>query len=178
MIYYWLRAFYIFFGGQFLWQKVNLADDLSRVRKVSMLDCEGLHYMNNSKYLFYMDLIRFEILFRTKLYNATLKKGVYPILGSQKIIYKKPLKMWSKFKITLKLEGWDDKWVYHRQVFEQKGEINAIGYTKVAFWKHNKTQDLHTILRESEINIPHKRPSKAVLEIFKNDYELLKNEER
>ena len=85
-----------------------------------------------------MDFIRFEILFRSKLFDNTFKKGIFPVLGSQKIIYKKPLKRWTKFKITISLEGWDDKWVYHSQTFKQKSEIYAVGYSKVAYWKNKK----------------------------------------
>tara|TARA_R110002111_G_scaffold148474_4_gene215573 strand:+ start:282 stop:524 length:243 start_codon:yes stop_codon:yes gene_type:complete len=80
-----------------------------------------------------MDLIRFEVLFRSDLYKSTIKKGMFPVLGSQKIIYKKPLKRWTKFNITLVLEGWEDNWVYHRQVFKRNDEIYAIGITKVGF---------------------------------------------
>ena len=37
---------------------------------------------------------------------------MFGVLTSQKIIYKKPLKRWKKFNITLKIEGSDEKWVY------------------------------------------------------------------
>ena len=177
MIYYWLHSLYIFLGGRFFWKKVNITEALSRTRRVSILDCEGMRYMNNSKYFFYMDLIRFEVLFRSKLYDATLKKGIFPMLASQKIIYKKPLKMWTKFKITITVDGWDHKWVYHKQVFEQNGQIIAIGYTKVAFLKSKKTLDLHEILKEAGVTIPQRKPSEAVLALFESDYELLQTQQ-
>jgi acyl-CoA thioesterase FadM len=121
-----------------------------------------------------MDFIRFEIMFRSDLYNNTVKKGMYAVLGSQKIIYKKPIKLWSKFKITLILEGWDDKWVYHQQVFEQNNQICAVGYTKAAFWKHKKAQNIQSIFEESGLRIPQKNVSENVLKLFQDDYELLK----
>ena len=34
---------------------------------------------------------------------------MFGVLASQKIIYKKPLKRWKKFNITLKIEGSDEK---------------------------------------------------------------------
>lgn len=121
---------YIFIGSIFFWKKVKPTSDLTRTRRVSILDCDSLRFMANSKYFYYMDLIRYEVVFRSILNENTLKKGMFGVLASQKIIYKKPLRLWRKFNITLKLEGSDDKWVYHRQIFEQNGEICAIGFTQ------------------------------------------------
>lgn len=176
MIYYWLHVIYIFVGSKFFWKKVDLESSLTRRRRVSLLDCESLRYMANAKYFYYMDLIRFEILFRSELYKNTAKKGMFAVLGSQKIIYKKPLRRWSKFSITLVLEGWDEKWVYHRQIFEQRGEVCAIGFTKLAFWHKRNTQNMRKILADSGIIKTEMDPSREILNIFENDYAILKNE--
>lgn len=175
MIYYWLHLIYIYLGSFFIWKKVDVEADLTRVRRVSLLDCESFRFMANSKYFYYMDFIRFEVLFRSNLYNTTFKKGMFPVLGSQKFIYKKPLKRWSKFSITLVLEGWDDKWVYHRQIFKQNNEIHAIGFTKVAFWKNKKAQSIPTILAETGVKRTEMNPSPEIINLFESDYEILKN---
>ena len=133
---------YIFIGSRLFWKKVKLESDITRTRRVSILDCESLRFMANSTYFYYMDLIRYEVVFRSKLYENTIKKGMFGVLASQKIIYKKPLKRWKKFNITLKIEGSDEKWVYHRQVFEQNGQTCAIGFTKAGFWKIKKLKIL------------------------------------
>jgi len=121
-----------------------------------------------------MDFIRFEKMFRSQLYNNTVKKGMFAVLGSQKIIYKKPLKRWTVFQITLVLEGWDDKWVYHKQVFEQNNQVYAIGYTKAAFWKDKRAQDIRTILKNCGVTTTEMKISKEIHDIFNSDYELLK----
>ena len=175
MLYYWLHILYIYIGSRFFWGRVDLAADFSRTRRVSILDCDALRYMANSKYFYYMDFIRLEILFRTKLYDNTFKKGKYPVLGSQKIIYRKPLKRWTKFDVTLVLDGWDEKWVYHRQIFTQKNEVYAIGITKVGFWKNHKIQDMRKIISDSGISKPGMTPSAEILDMFKSDYETIKN---
>lgn len=177
MIYYWLHIIYIFIGSRFFWKKVNLESNLTRNRRVSILDCEAFRFMANSKYFYYMDLIRFEILFRSDLYKNTIKKGMFPVLGSQKIIYKKPLKRWTKFDITLIIEGWEDNWVYHRQVFKQNDEICAIGITKVGFWKKRKIQDMRKIIANSGISRKEMIVSQDILDLFKNDYNLIKSTE-
>lgn len=177
MIYYWLHIIYIFIGSRFFWKKVNLESNLTRNRRVSILDCEAFRFMANSKYFYYMDLIRLEILFRSDLYKNTIKKGMFPVLGSQKIIYKKPLKRWTKFDITLVIEGWEDNWVYHRQIFKQNDEIYAIGITKVGFWKKHKIQDMRKIIADSGISKKEMVVSGDILDLFKNDYDIIKRTE-
>ena len=124
-----------------------------------------------------MDLIRYELLFRSKLYENTAKKGMFGVLASQKIIYKKPLKMFKKFDITLVLEGSDDKWAYHKQIFKQNDQVCAIGYTKAGFWKNKKVQNINKILIKSEPEYVIKLPKEEVLKMFDNDYSLLKKQE-
>uniref|UniRef100_UPI0040492085 acyl-CoA thioesterase n=1 Tax=Flavobacterium sp. TaxID=239 RepID=UPI0040492085 len=167
--------FYIYLGSKFIWKKVELESDLTRVRKVSILDCDSLRYMANSKYFYYMDFIRFEVLFRSKLYENTFKKGIFPVLGSQKFIYKKPLKRGTKFTITIVLEGWDEKWVYHRQTFKQKNEVYAIGFTKVAFWKNKKAISMAKILTDSGVQKTEMNPSLEILNMFNDDYRIIKS---
>ena len=83
--------------------------------------------------------------------------------------------MWSTFKITLILEGWDEKWVYHSQVFEQNSQVCAIGYTKAAFWKGKKAQDIKMIFENCGVKVDQIKISEEIRDIFKSDYQLLKN---
>lgn len=176
MIYYWLHMIYIFIGSRLFWKKVEPTSDLTRTRRVNILDCESFRFMANSKYFYYMDLIRYEVVFRSKLNDNTVKKGMFGVLAAQKIIYIKPLKKWKKFNITLKMDGFDEKWVYHKQIFEQNGEICAIGFTKAGFWKNKKAQNMKEIMVNSGVENKIKAPSIEILNMFNIDYEILKNQ--
>ncbi|PWJ60688.1 hypothetical protein CLV98_101873 [Dyadobacter jejuensis] len=74
MIYYWLHMIYIYIGSRIFWKKVHPTAELTRTRSVGILDCDALRFMANSKYFYYMDLIRYEVVFRSKLYDNTIKK--------------------------------------------------------------------------------------------------------
>lgn len=174
MIYYWLHMIYIYIGSRLFWKKVPPTSDFTRTRSVHILDCDALRFMANSKYFYYMDFIRYEVVFRSTLYEHTVKKGMFGVLASQKIIYKKPLKLFHKFDITLKLEGSDEKWVYHRQTFEQNGQVCAIGFTKAGFWKNKKAQDMRDIISHSDSDYKIRAPSAEVISMFKDDYDTLK----
>ncbi|MCG2459258.1 acyl-CoA thioesterase [Flavobacteriaceae bacterium F89] len=174
MIYYWLHIFYLFMASKLFWKKLDVTTDLIRKHRVNILDCDSLHYMANSRYLYYMDFVRIEKLLRSSLYENTVKRGIFPVLGSQKIIYKKPLRIGSKFTITLALEGWDEKWFYHRQIFTQNDQVCAIGYTKAALWKGKKAQDLKPILKDCGVTTKTMQVPPSIAHLFENDYQLLK----
>lgn len=175
MLYYWLHILYLYIGSRFFWKKQEVTTDISRRHRVNILDCDSMKYMANSRYLQYMDFIRFEKMFRSPLYENTAKKGMFGVLGSQKIIYKRPMKIGSTFTITLVLEAWDEKWFYHKQIFEQQDELCAIGYTKAAFWKNKKLQNLASIFEQCGIAEKTREIPPEVALLFDADYELVKN---
>jgi hypothetical protein len=121
-----------------------------------------------------MDFIRWELIARSKLFKAIVKRGLVPTLGSQKIIYRKPLKIWSRFDVVLESVGADDKWVYHVHHFEQENEVKAIGITRSLIWKKDIPTALSDILNEvgatSKTN-----PALWVLKLFENDKEIVAN---
>lgn len=154
-------------------KQVNINAELSRTFKVRLFDCDGLRVMTASKYPAYMDFIRWELIARTKLFNEIVLKGLAPTLGSQKLIYRRPLKRWTKFKVRLTTAGWDDKWVYHIHKFEQNSEVTTIGVTKALIWKKDKPQILLEILEKSGVDNISNPPPEWVLQMFENDSKIL-----
>lgn len=175
MLYYWIQLFITFITSFYLSDKVAVDSTITTKHRVNICDCEGFRYMSNTRYISYMDFIRFAITFRSNLFRETIKKGSIPILASQKVIYKKPLKLWDVFTVILSNEGWDDKWVYHKHTFKKDNTIYAIGYTKVAFRKKKEVQNMIEIIRNCDDTIKLKPPTKLVLNIFNNDSLLLKS---
>ena len=129
MIYYWYKIIKILVLRNFQ-SEVNYDQIIRRTFRVGPFDCDGLRVMSAAKYPIYMDFLRWELIARSKLFNAIVKRGLAPTLGSQKIIYRKPLKIWSKFDVVLESVGMDDKWVYNVHYFEQANEVKAIGITR------------------------------------------------
>jgi hypothetical protein len=125
------------------------------------------------KYPTYMDYVRFELVARTKFYNEIFLKGLAPTLGSQKLIYRKPLNRWTKFTVRLQTAGWDDKWIYHVHKFEQNNEVKAIGITRALIWKRDKPQILLEIIKNAGVVNLVKPAPDWVLNLFKNDNDIL-----
>ena len=108
MFYYWFTIAKILVLRNFQ-SEVLYDQTISRTFRVRLFDCDGLRVMTASKYAVYMDFIRWELIARSKLFHAIVKRKLAPTIGSQKIIYRKPLKIGTKFDIILKSAGVDDR---------------------------------------------------------------------
>ncbi|RKS53510.1 acyl-CoA thioesterase FadM [Gillisia mitskevichiae] len=172
MIYYWYTILKILVLRNFQ-TSVNYDETIRRTFRVGLMDCDGLRVMTASKYAVYMDFIRWELIARSQLYKAIVKRGLAPSLGSQKIIYRKPLKVWSKFDVVLENVGWDEKWVYLVHNFEQNKEVKAVGVVRALIWKKDIPSALSDIM--NEIGAPlSRKPPEWVSEMFKDDKEIIK----
>ena len=168
MIYYWFTIIKILILRNFQ-SKYAIDQTISRTFRVGPFDCDGLRVMTASKYPVYMDFIRWEIIARSDLFKAIVKRGIAPTLGSQKIIYRKPLKIWSRFQVTLENAGWDEKWVYHIHHFTQKGNTMAIGVTRSLIWKKDVPHVLAEVILEAGGPSEMKEPAIWVRSLFDQD---------
>lgn len=173
MIYYWYTIVKILLLKNFQ-APVAFDQPLRRTYSVGLFDCDGLRVMTASKYPVYMDFIRWELIARSKLFKIFLGKGLAPTLGSQKIIYRKPLKIWTKFDVVLHTVGWDDKWIYNVHYFEQHEEVKAVGVTRALAWKRDVPHLLSDMLQEIGAT-EQKNPPAWVVNLFREDKEIIKN---
>ena len=171
MIYYWYTILKILVLRNFQ-SEVNYDQTIRRTFRVGPFDCDGLRIMTAAKYPVYMDFIRWELIARSKLYHAIVKRRLAPSLGSQKIIYRKPMKIWSKFDVILESAGMDDKWVYFVHYFEQDNEVKAIGIVRSLVWKRDIPTALTDIMKELGVTETMDPPA-WVIDIFKADKEII-----
>ena len=174
MLYYWYRILRILIQKNFQ-KPVDIEGELSRTFRVRLFDCDGFRVMTAFKYAAYMDFIRWEMIARSKLFKEILPKGLAPTLGAQKIIYRRPIKLWTKFTLRLQTMGWDDKWVYHVHKFEQNGEVKAIGITRALIWKRDKPQILREILQNIGVKNLDKEPPQWIANLFDTDADIIQN---
>jgi len=92
---------------------------------------------------------------------------------SQKMIFRKPLKFWSIFTLHIKTVGWDDKWIYNVQRFEQNGETKALCVSRSLVWKKDKPQILSEIFEAMGVTELTKTPPDWVKAVFENDADIL-----
>ncbi|WP_245603201.1 thioesterase family protein [Maribacter antarcticus] len=154
--------------------EVNYNQTIKRTLRVGPFDCDGLRVMTAAKYPVYMDFIRCKLIARFKLYRAIVKRKLAPSLGSQKLIYRKPLKVWSKFDVILEFAEMDDKWVYHMHYFKQEKEIKALGVVRTLVWKKSIPTALSNSMEEVGATEKTKAPN-WVLKLFEDDKDIIAN---
>lgn len=112
-------------------ERLPLTDVKSRLGLRTMPnDLDVNLHMNNGRYLTICDLNRVDLFIRTGLLKVMLKKKWMPMVAEHTMTYKKPLKLFERFNVSLAVTHWDEKFFYMRHTFESGGRIVAEGTSR------------------------------------------------
>lgn len=127
----WFRLLLIYMRAAFR-EKISVTDTacLSFIVLPHEVD---LKYMNNSCFWAIAEMGLMNILFRTGLVNICRQNRWVPLVRSQKIVYKRPLKRFDRYQLETKLISWDERWLYFRQTFIRNRLLIANSLVKVLF---------------------------------------------
>lgn len=152
----WCRLFIIFISA--LFQKKILLTDISTLSFRVWPPEADKKYMNNSSFWTITEMGQMEFLFRTGFYKFCRLYHWSPLVGSQKMVYRKPLKRFERFQLKSKIILHDDKWLYFEQTFLKDGQLIANSLVKVLFRGKNGSIPVQQILSVlgQELNLPHK----------------------
>ena len=109
-------------------------------------------HMNNGRYLTICDLNRIDLFIRTGLAKVMLKNKWSPIVADHTMTYIRPLKLFSKFDVSLSLTHWDEKYFYMTHEFTKGKKIIASGKSKGLVISKNgsiKPADVITAVKEA-----------------------------
>ena len=101
--------------------------------------------------------------------DAAIKNKWSPLVGSQKTIYGKLLKIWTKFNVKASYAGWDERWFYHQHFFIQNDQVKAVGTTKFAAWKQGGIIPVIKVFEEAGIDYEIKIPPNWVANHYTED---------
>ncbi|WP_371872750.1 acyl-CoA thioesterase [Herbiconiux sp. L3-i23] len=108
--------------------------DVARMSaRVWPTDLDELRHVNNGVYLSMMDHPRLDLLQRSGVWAKMQQAGVYPVVASQTITYRKSLKLWQRYDIESRIIGYDERAVFVEQRFVVGGEIYARAIVKGRF---------------------------------------------
>ena len=176
MLFYWYNVVRIFLL-RYLKKRLDVNRPFIKTFRVKAFDCDALRVMAAYKYFIYMDYARWEQFARTDLIRVVLGRKLIPSLGSQKIIYRKPIKRGTRVSMHVEIAGWDNRWFYHVHTFMQQNEIKAIGVTKGLFWRKDKLNTLEEIVQSAGFSNTKKSPPDWVLKLFENDGQIIHSNE-
>lgn len=101
--------------------------------RVWFTDLDLIFHMNNGIYLSLMDLGRMDSILKGGGFFKLYRKGIYPVLASESIVFRRSLNLFTKFQIYTRIADWDDKYFYLTQQFVVKGDIYASAVVKGRF---------------------------------------------
>lgn len=108
--------------------------DVARMRlRVLPTDIDVLRHVNNGVYLSLMDLGRIDLLLRAGVWQRMTTAGIYPVVTSSTITYRRSLDLWTRYTLETRVLGYDDRACYLEQRFVVDGEIFARGVVKGRF---------------------------------------------
>jgi len=116
-------------------KKIEFNSTTTTSFRVWFTDLDILMHMNNGIYLSLLDLGRVDFMIKTGGFKKVNKKGMYPVVASEGIKFKRSLRLFQKFEIKTRLAGWDDKFVYLEQSFWSKDRLHASAIIKGKFLK-------------------------------------------
>jgi acyl-CoA thioesterase FadM len=127
----WCRLLLIFLS-QYFQSKIHLSDEAVRTFRVWATEADK-KYMNNASFWTITEMGQLDFFFRTGFYKFCRRKHWFPLVGSQKMVYKKPLRRFEKFQLVSKMFYCDDKWMFFEQTFVKNGQLIANALVKVIF---------------------------------------------
>jgi acyl-CoA thioesterase FadM len=165
----WFRLLLIFISA-FFRQKILVTDTSHLSFRVWPQEADK-KYMNNASFWTITEMGQMDLLFRSGLFKLCRRNHWSPLVGSQKMVYKKPLKRFERFELKSKLIYWDDKWGYLKQTFLKKDQLIANSLIKVIFRSKDGNVPFSQILTSLgiEANLPLKPiidPSEKVDEML------------
>lgn len=124
------------------------------------------------RFFTYTDAGRWDLSIRAGFLKAALKNKWVVIMGGQKIIHRKPIKIFRSFELTMQFIGWDDKWIYAAHVFRQNNEVKCVSFTKLGIRGKGKLVEPKLVFSAMRYDQA-KAPPEWLLKHFENDLEVL-----
>ncbi|ETI62110.1 acyl-CoA thioesterase [Marinomonas profundimaris] len=87
-------------------------------------------HMNNGRYLTICDLSRVDMFIRTGLARTMQKEGWMPVVAEHTMKYKRSLKPFQKYEVTMEITGWDEKYFHMIHTFFVDDKVVAEGTSR------------------------------------------------
>jgi acyl-CoA thioesterase FadM len=111
-------------------------------RRIGLLEGSALHFrvwptdidlnfhLNDGRYVSLAGLGRINLMARTGLFRAAIRRRWYPVVGGVVIRYRREIGAFQKFVLHTRVVGWDEKWLYFEHRFESAETLAAIAYVR------------------------------------------------
>ena len=132
-------------------------------------DLDTSLHMNNGRYWTLMDLGRADLMIRSGLWRAILKKGWVPVVSAAKIRFRRELRLFQPFTLETRVVTWAESYVVmeHRMLTRKRnGEeiVNAVALVRAGLYSRKARAFVTVEQMFAEIGemLPEPQPSEEV----------------
>lgn len=104
---------------------ISIWGESSLPLRVLPTDIDIAMHVNNGMYFSLMDLGRFDLMLRSRVWKAMRRKGWSPVASGETISFRKSLQLGQRYTIETKIIGFDERAIYFEQRMVSGGEIYA-----------------------------------------------------
>lgn len=130
---YFIHITFIIFHAKFIQKKRKPLETSSIYGLCITQDIDlFIDHMNNARYLRELDMARFHFFISNNIFQEVTKRKGFGLLAASSIRYRRPIPVFSSYRIDTKIVYWDDKNFYleHQFITLSDGFIRAIVYGK------------------------------------------------
>lgn len=132
----WLRLLHLILAA-FWRQRIVAPSGVSQLDfRVWPHDLDTSLHMNNGRYWTLMDLGRTDLMLRTGLWRAVLKRRWTPVVNAGEIRFRRELRLFQPFVLETRIRGWTDTHIVmeHRILAGEPGAVAAIALVRAALY--------------------------------------------
>lgn len=132
-LYFRLAAIIIaaFFRG-----RIGIAEASRVSSRVWPFDLDLNLHMTNSRYQALADLGRVDLILRTGAWRAIWRGRMAVVLGGCTIRFRRALHPFERFTVSSEILGWDERWVYVRQIFTGRAGPACFAIMRAGFTRN------------------------------------------
>jgi acyl-CoA thioesterase FadM len=124
--------------SSFFKPRIDFSDEIVLNLRILPNDLDINRHLNNGRYLTILDLGSIDLFLRSGVLFRAIRNGFRPMIGGLIVTYRKGLSLFERFRLTMRLEAWDDRWNYFQFEFKKlNGQLSAAGYFKGALVSKN-----------------------------------------
>lgn len=159
MIFYWIATFWTITTSGFK-SSFQIVDSVSRSFLAKPWQSDDLQNLHNSAYFPYMDNARWEFVTRVGFIKTAKRKKCFLIVAGQKMFYRRPIPIFTRFNVSVECIYWDESWFYTKHVFRCQEKIMAVGFVRSMVRKKGRSIPTKEVL--SEIGQRNESPSLSI----------------
>lgn len=86
----------------------------------------GLRLLFSERYLGYTEVARIELMLRAGFLAVARRRGWTPVVASQLVRFKKPVYRFQRLRLSTRVMGWDDRFLYFEHAFYRGDALVAL----------------------------------------------------